>query len=122
MVLSEFPLSVSWLDLLLDGELVEVPESWDFPHVGAETHSLREILVDTWAGFVFVNFDREAEPLDQFLGVLPEHFKDFDIGNRYIETHVCKRLPVNWKAAEEAFMEAYHVKETHAGGRDFQSQ
>ena len=70
----------------------------------------------------FVNFDREAEPLDQFLGVLPEHFKDFDIGNRYIETHVCKRLPVNWKAAEEAFMEAYHVKETHAGGRDFQSQ
>ena len=103
----------------LDGELVEVPESWDFPHVGTETHSLREILVDTWAGFVFVNFDREAEPLDQFLGVLPEHFKDFDIGNRYIETHVCKRLPVNWKAAEEAFMEAYHVKETHAGGRDF---
>ena len=78
-----------------------------------------KFLVDTWAGFVFVNFDREAEPLDQFLGVLPEHFKDFDIGNRYIETHVCKRLPVNWKAAEEAFMEAYHVKETHAGGRDF---
>ena len=44
----------------LDGELVEVPESWDFPHVGAETHSLREILVDTWAGFVFVNFDQRG--------------------------------------------------------------
>ena len=39
--------------------------------------------------------------------------------DRYIETHVCKRLPVNWKAAEEAFMEAYHVKETHAGGAEF---
>lgn len=103
----------------LDGELLELPEDWDFPHVGAGTHSLREILVDTWAGFVFVNFDREAESLTEFLGVLPEHFKDFDIANRRIETHVCKRLPVNWKAAEEAFMEAYHVKETHAGGRDF---
>lgn len=103
----------------LDGELLEVPEDWDFPHVGAGTHSLREILVDTWAGFVFVNFDRDAESLTEFLGVLPEHFKDFDIADRTIETHVCKRLPVNWKAAEEAFMEAYHVKETHAGGRDF---
>ena len=103
----------------LEGELLEVPEDWDFPHVTAETHSLREILVDTWAGFVFVNFDREAEPLQDFLGVLPEHFKDFDIADRHIETHVCKRLPVNWKAAEEAFMEAYHVKETHAGGREF---
>lgn len=103
----------------LDGQLIEVPENWDFPHVSAESHRLRELLVDTWGGFVFVNFNRQAEPLMDFLGVLPEHFKEFHIEDRYIETHVCKRLPVNWKAAEEAFMEAYHVKETHAGGREF---
>ena len=75
--------------------------------------------MDTWGGFVFVNFDPNAEALSEYLGVLPEHFKDFNIDDRYIETHVCKRLPVNWKAAEEAFMEAYHVKETHAGGAEF---
>ncbi len=103
----------------LDGDLLEVPEDWDFPHVSAQSHGLRELLVGTWGGFVFVNFDPNAQPLDAFLGVLPEHFKDFHIEDRYIETHVCKRLPVNWKAAEEAFMEAYHVKETHAGGREF---
>ncbi len=103
----------------LDGELIEVPESWDFPHVDKDSHSLREIQVDTWGGFVFVNFDPEADSLAAFLGVLPAHFEDFKIENRYVETHVCKRLPVNWKAAEEAFMEAYHVKETHAGGRDY---
>ncbi|MYH14846.1 MAG: hypothetical protein F4149_06680 [Gammaproteobacteria bacterium] len=57
--------------------------------------------------------------MEEFLGVLPEHFKDFRIEDRYIETHVSKRLPANWKAAEEAFMEAYHVKETHAGGADY---
>ena len=50
---------------------------------------------------------------DLYLGVLPEHYKDFHIDDRYIETHVCKRLPVNWKAAEEAFMEAYHVIKKH---------
>lgn len=103
----------------LEGELIDLPESWDFPHASDETHSLRQLKVDTWGGFVFVNFDDEAEPLEDFLGVLPEHFADFGIEDRYIETHLCKRLPVNWKAAEEAFMEAYHVKETHAGGADY---
>ena len=103
----------------LDGTLLDVPEDWDFPHVCAETHSLREVRVGLWAGFVFVNFDDDAESLESYLGVLPEHFKDFYIEDRYIETHVSKRLPVNWKAAEEAFMEAYHVKETHAGGMDY---
>lgn len=103
----------------LEGELIEVPEDWDFPHVEKKTHGLRELAVGTWGGFVFVNFDREAESLEEFLGVLPEHFKDFQIEERYIEAHVQKRLPVNWKAAQEAFMEAYHVKETHAGGQEF---
>ncbi len=103
----------------LEGELIDLPEDWDFPHVTGESHRLRELQVDTWGGFVFINFDPEAEPLADFLGVLPSHFQDFHIEDRYIETHVCKRLPVNWKAAEEAFMEAYHVKETHAGGRDY---
>ncbi|MGI9326103.1 MAG: aromatic ring-hydroxylating oxygenase subunit alpha [Pseudomonadales bacterium] len=103
----------------LDGELIELPEDWDFPHVNSKSHGLREIRVDTWAGFVFINFDDDAAPLTDFLGVLPRHFADFGIAERYIETHVRKRLPVNWKAAEEAFMEAYHVKETHAGGQEF---
>ena len=103
----------------LEGELIDLPEDWDFPHVSAASHRLREVKVGTWGGFVFVNFDPAAQPLEEYLGVLPDHFKDFHIEDRYIETHVCKRLPVNWKAAEEAFMEAYHVKETHAGGAEF---
>lgn len=103
----------------LEGELVDLPEAWDFPHVSSESHRLRELQVGLWGGFVFVNFDPNAESLEAFLGVLPAHFSEFGIENRYIETHLCKRLPVNWKAAEEAFMEAYHVKETHAGGTEF---
>ena len=101
----------------LDGELVDLPEDWDFPHVSDDSHRLRELKVGTWAGFVFVNFDPDASPLDDYLGVLPRHFRDWGIEDRYVETHVAKRLPVNWKAAAEAFLEAYHVKETHAGGR-----
>jgi phenylpropionate dioxygenase-like ring-hydroxylating dioxygenase large terminal subunit len=102
----------------LDGDLVELPEAWDFPHVTRESHRLAEIPVDTWAGFVFVNFDREARPLAEHLGAMAEHFRDWHIEDRSVETHVQKRLPCNWKAAAEAFLEAYHVKETHAGGAE----
>ncbi len=101
----------------LDGELIDLPDRWDFPHVGDESHRLPEMPVDVFAGFVWVNFDQDAAPLSEWVGVLTEHFAEFDFEDRYIETHVRKRLPCNWKAAIEAFLEAYHVRETHASGR-----
>ena len=101
----------------LEGQLVDLPQAWDFPHVSADSHRLPEMPVDVWEGFVFVNFDREAEPLHEYLGVLPQHWKDWGLKERYIETHIRKHLPCNWKAAAEAFIEAYHVRETHATGQ-----
>lgn len=100
----------------LDGEFIELPCAWDFPHVTPESHRLPELPVDVWEGFVFVNFDQNAGPLHEYLGVLPRHWAGWGLGERYIETHVRKRLPCNWKAAAEAFLEAYHVRETHSSG------
>ena len=54
---------------------------------------------------------------DRYLGVLPDHWKDWDLAGRYIETHIRKHLPCNWKAGAEAFIEAYHVRETHSTGK-----
>lgn len=105
----------------LDGKLVDLPGGWDFPHVAEDSHHLSEMPVGVFAGFVFVSFDPEAEPLEDFLGVLPEHFTEvggrWPIEDRYIESHLRKRLPCNWKAGAEAFIEAYHVRQTHASGQ-----
>lgn len=101
----------------LDGTLAEVPCDWDFPQVRPETHALPEVQVDTWGGFVFVNFDPDAAPLVDYLGVLPDHLAHTDYADRVVEAHVVKRLPANWKAAQEAFLEAYHVLETHPQSR-----
>lgn len=97
----------------LDGTLKEVPCRWDFPHVEREEYSLPELRVGTWGGFVFVNFDPECEPLENMIGDLTEHFAPWPLENRYKEAHVAKVLPCNWKVAQEAFMEAYHVVGTH---------
>ena len=66
--------------------------------------------------FIFFNFDENAKPLDEYLGVLPRHFENWKLEDRYIETHVIKKLPANWKVSAEAFLEAYHVLETHSEG------
>ena len=100
----------------LEGTLVDLPGAWDFPHVTEESHKLPEMSVEIWEGFVFVNFDQDAQPLEEYLGVLPEHWKDWQLEDRYIETHIRKHLPCNWKAGAEAFIEAYHVRETHSTG------
>jgi phenylpropionate dioxygenase-like ring-hydroxylating dioxygenase large terminal subunit len=104
-------------DWNLDGSFKERPGSWDFPHVDDESHRLPELSVDVWEGFVFINFDPAAAPLAEHLGVMTRHWADWGLADRYIETHVRKRLPCNWKAAAEAFLEAYHVRETHASGQ-----
>lgn len=101
----------------LEGQLVDLPQRWDFPHVTEESHNLPMMPVGVWGGFIFVNFDQDAGPLEDYLGVLPEHWADWGMEDRYVETHVLKRLPCNWKAAAEAFLEAYHVRETHSTGQ-----
>jgi phenylpropionate dioxygenase-like ring-hydroxylating dioxygenase large terminal subunit len=97
----------------LEGSLKAIPARWDFPHVTRERYALPELRVGTWGGFVFVNFDANAAPLEAHLGELPRHFERWPLEKRYKEAHVAKRLACNWKVAQEAFMEAYHVVATH---------
>ena len=97
----------------LSGELKRVPCAWDFPHVDATRFRLPEVKVATWGGFVFINPDDDAAPLVDYLGVLPQHFADWGMDERYVELHMAKDLPCNWKTAQEAFLESYHVLETH---------
>ncbi len=97
----------------LDGSLKEIPCEWDFPEVDMTQLDLPEALVGTWQGFVFINPDRDAAPLADFLEGLDEHFSLMPFTKRYKRAHIRKIMPVNWKACQEAFMEAYHVVATH---------
>ena len=110
----------------LDGELAEIPCGWDFPHVDPKAYGLPQAKVGTWGGFVFVNLDPDASSLEAHLGDLPKHFERYPLEERAKKVHVAKILGCNWKVAQEAFMEAYHVVATHpqllAGIGDANSQ
>ena len=97
----------------LDGRLKHIPARWDFPHIDAREWSLPEAKVGTWAGFVFINPDPEAGPLADVLGEMPEHFERWNLEDRYVQAHVAKIIPANWKIVQEAFSESFHAGTTH---------
>ena len=98
----------------LDGKLREVPCEWDFPTVAIakEEYALPNVNVGHWGGFVFINPDPNCESLKDFMGDFDRHFK-LPFSQRYKAAHLIKRLPCNWKVAQDAFMESYHVVGTH---------
>ncbi|CAN5344175.1 aromatic ring-hydroxylating dioxygenase subunit alpha [soil metagenome] len=100
----------------LKGELVDIPDRRLFPRVTDEGYSLREVGCDIWAGFVFINPDPQraaAKPLREFLGRVADDVDVYHMDRYRAAMHASIELECNWKAAIEAFIEAYHVSFTH---------
>ena len=97
----------------LDGEIDSVPCRWDFAHLDDADLTLPQARVECWGGFVFLNMDPHAAPLAEYLGVLPAHFARWQPQQRWKAVHVGKVIACNWKIAQEAFMESFHVIATH---------
>jgi phenylpropionate dioxygenase-like ring-hydroxylating dioxygenase large terminal subunit len=112
---SEFRCSFHGFTWRLDGTLRFAPAAAEFPTLQLDDPEwqLPEAKVGTWGGFVFLNPDPDAEPLEDFLGGLPDHFSQWDFEHRYLEAHVAKMLRCNWKVAQEAFDEGLHLGATH---------
>jgi len=97
----------------LEGDLSDLPSEWDFEHLDKTKMCLPQAKVGTWGGYVFINMDPDCESLEEHLGVVPDHFKEIAYENRVKTAHVAQVVPCNWKVAQEAFMEAWHLTQTH---------
>ena len=97
----------------LDGQLKDIPADWDFPQINQDEFSLPEIPLAVWAGFIFINPDQNCAPFDDFISDLASQFERWNLGGLFKQAHVAKVMPCNWKIAQEAFCEAFHVNATH---------
>ena len=97
----------------LDGQLKDIPADWDFPQIDQSDFSLPEIPLAVWAGFIFINPDQDCDPFDAFIKDLAAQFERWNLGGLYKQAHAAKVMPCNWKIAQEAFCEAFHVNATH---------
>lgn len=97
----------------LDGKNTRITGQWDYPQIDKRKFNLPELKVGTWGGFVFVNMDPNAEPLERYLGDIDMHFERYPLSERFTAARVAKVIRANWKTAQEAFMESFHTLATH---------
>jgi choline monooxygenase len=100
----------------LDGALRRAPRAEREPGFDPSTLGLVPVAVDAWGPFVFVNPDREAQPLADYLGDLPEFLADggLDVGAlRFHARSEPDDYACNWKLCVENFLECYHCSVAH---------
>lgn len=78
-----------------------------------ERTRLGEVKVDTWGGWIWVNFDPDCGPLREFLEPAATMLDPFELQNMRPRWRKWIVFDCNWKVAMEAFAEIYHVEVTH---------
>lgn len=98
----------------IDGALEDVQDPETFPQgCPAEALSLGSVRCETWGGFVWVNLDPDAEPLRDYLGMIPAHLDPYHFEQMKVLDHLTVDVPCNWKSSIDAFNEPYHMAATH---------
>jgi phenylpropionate dioxygenase-like ring-hydroxylating dioxygenase large terminal subunit len=100
----------------LDGMLRAAPRADREPGFDFDELGLREIRLDTWGPFVFVNPSPDAAPLAEALGDIPERLAEIvDVNELEFRFRAEFELDANWKIACENFLECYHCAVAHPG-------
>ncbi|WP_439135210.1 aromatic ring-hydroxylating oxygenase subunit alpha [Pseudomaricurvus sp.] len=75
--------------------------------------SMREVHCRVLGGFVFINLEENPQPFDDFIAPVKPFLEDFVLEDMHHVWWKRATIPCNWKVAQEAFFEAYHVSATH---------
>lgn len=75
--------------------------------------ALKEVHCVVFAGFVWINLSKNPEPFDEYIAPVRRWLEDLAIDQ--MRHYWWKAIPIaaNWKVAQEAFFEGYHVPATH---------
>lgn len=98
----------------LTGRLINVPDVEDFPQgCPPDKLSLKSVNSDTWGGWVWFNLNPDAEPLEEFLGIVPQHLDPYRFEDMDMTVNQTVEWDCNWKTSVDAFNEVYHVQGIH---------
>lgn len=96
------------------GELLGVMDERDFPApFERSTLGLQQVRCECWGGWIFVNEDRDAPPLREWLGMIADEFEQFEPETLRPAAIKSYTLECNWKLTMDAFLEVYHIKGIH---------
>jgi len=99
----------------LDGKLVNAPAMERTCDFDKKAIALPTFKVETWLGFIFINFDAAAAPLAPRLANVAKAIAPYDLG-------ACDGPPImtgsfawNWKVMFENNNDGYHANKLHGG-------
>lgn len=98
----------------LDGCLLAARDFGD-DDLPREDLSLHDIRVETWRGFVFVNLDRKARTLLEWLGGFADECRDYPMESFHSMHRSSHQIAANWKVYAENYQEGYHIPLVHPG-------
>jgi phenylpropionate dioxygenase-like ring-hydroxylating dioxygenase large terminal subunit len=98
-----------------DGVNTRIPmrKSFDQHNLEAGDVDLTPVRCDTWGACAWINLDDDAPPLRESLEPAASILDAWKVESLRTEWWYACRLPVNWKLAQQAFQEQYHVVVTH---------
>ena len=99
----------------LDGKNTFVSKAKSFSDHNLQSADIDLVPVrcEVWGGCAWINLDDDAPPLRQCIEPFASILDAWKVESMRTEWWQAFRLPVNWKLAQEAFLEQYHVIETH---------
>jgi phenylpropionate dioxygenase-like ring-hydroxylating dioxygenase large terminal subunit len=99
----------------LDGTNTHVTQRTTFAehNLAPEDINLTPVRCETWGGCAWINLDADAPPLRQCIEPAATILDGWKVESLRTEWWYACRLPVNWKLAQQAFQEQYHVVEAH---------
>ncbi len=97
----------------LEGKLTFVQQEGEFFDLDKADYGLKAVRCEVWEGFIFVNLDPEAAPLEEYLGEMGESLKGYPF-HEMTEVYTYKaEIGSNWKLFIDAFAEFYHAPVLH---------
>jgi phenylpropionate dioxygenase-like ring-hydroxylating dioxygenase large terminal subunit len=97
-----------------DGTLAGAPAMGRTPGFEPRDHGLLPVRLETWAGFLFVNFSASAPSLLDDLGNLPELLASHRMDEMVCTWRKDFEANCNWKLLVENATETYHTGLVHA--------
>lgn len=97
----------------LDGALATCPDMQQAIGFDRRANGLVPVRMESWNGFVFVNFDDDASSLLDDLGDLPERMASHRLDEMVCTWRITLINECNWKLILENAMETYHTGIVH---------
>ncbi|VVN27627.1 3-phenylpropionate/cinnamic acid dioxygenase subunit alpha [Pseudomonas fluorescens] len=97
----------------LTGELIGAPDMQRTKNFCKKNNGLIKVKIESWAGFLFINFDHNSISLLEYLGDLPKTLENYDLSNMLCVKETYHQVACNWKLYTEVDMEDYHAPTVH---------